>query len=213
MGRSFHMYPIPEHAPASHPYIPPNSHQHTHTLPNHWQIHPYPPTSDTHGEHSQEVFEMIENPSNQQFEEEKVRSRVILFPPLTTTWSSLIPRPSPSFPSLTAQLSRTVLQVTKSWARAWEPGYTLSTGVDIEGIFIRYEYWLHHCVQNCCFASIKSGSYRGNRYSSIDMCMWAPPLMKFNDTVLRDCFIIWLTNRSYSLVLSASRASKSDVEL
>ena len=134
-------------------------------------------------------------------------------PPLTTTRSSLVPRPSPRFPSLTAQLSRTVLQVTKSWARAWEPGYTLSTGVDIEGIFIRYEYWLHHCVQNCCFASIKSGSYRGNRYSSIDMCMWAPPLMKFNDTVLRDCFIIWLTNRSYSLVLSASRASKSDVEL
>ena len=72
MGRSFHMYPIPEHSPVTHPYIPPNAHQHTHTLPNHWQIHPYP-ISDTRQQDNQEVFEMIENPSNQRFEEEKVQ--------------------------------------------------------------------------------------------------------------------------------------------
>ena len=34
--------------------------------------------------------------------------------------SSLVPRPSPSFPSLT------VLQATGSWARAWEQGYVKS---------------------------------------------------------------------------------------
>lgn len=85
MGRSFHMYPIPEHAPATHPYIPPNAHQHTHTLPNHWQLHPYP-TSDTHPQHSQEVFEMIENPSNQQFEEEKVRSSRLQGDNISTTY-------------------------------------------------------------------------------------------------------------------------------
>ena len=72
MGRSFQMYPIPEHSPVTHPYIPPNAHQHTHTLPNHWQIHPYP-TSDTRQQNSQEEFEMIENPSNQRFEQEKVQ--------------------------------------------------------------------------------------------------------------------------------------------
>ena len=73
MGRSFHMYPIPEHAPA-HPCIPPGAHPHPHTLPNQWQIHPYPISDNLHQQNSREEFEMIENPFNRQFEEEKVES-------------------------------------------------------------------------------------------------------------------------------------------
>ena len=40
---------------------------------------------------------------------------------------SLIPRPSPSFPSLAVSL--TVLQVNGSWVKAWEQGYGIATSI------------------------------------------------------------------------------------
>ena len=40
--------------------------------------------------------------------------------------SSLVPRPSPSFPLLAVRL--TVLQVMGSWARAWNANITAYTG-------------------------------------------------------------------------------------
>ena len=43
---------------------------------------------------------------------------------------SLVPRPSPSYPSLAVHL--TVLQATGSWARAWERGYR---GLKPESLF------------------------------------------------------------------------------